>query len=122
MKKNKNKKDPVTRSVVTWVNSDPDVKFENGEIVTRLADLDFFILVLKSWGEYPENEIGSLIDDAVHYGETTELYLMRHGFGILQNMGCVEGELIYLIKLGHGAWMIQDYSDLEMSQFVHDLC
>jgi len=97
------------------------IKFEKGKIVTDLQeDIELFTLIMRKWARYNENEIDALIN-SIEGWELTEHTLMTDGFDILENLYFIEGEMITLIKVGQGEWVIKDYSDEEMQEFVESL-
>lgn len=97
------------------------VKFEKGKIVTDLKeDIELFMLIMRKWAKYNEGEVDALIN-SIEDWELKELTLMTDGFGILENSYVTDGELITLIKVGEGEWVIEDYEDWQMKDFVKTL-
>lgn len=93
------------------------VEFENGMIVTDLDDIDFFELVTRKWAKYPENEADALIN-GIEGWEIEEEMLRSEGFDILECLYSIEGEMLTLIKIDEGKWVVIDYSVDQVEELV----
>jgi len=103
----------MSKKVFKWIKKifpDQYVSYQNGEIVTRLKDEDFFMLVMEKWAGYPENEAYALLLDGMEAGATRESALIREGFLVLKNDESFDSE-ICLKKVGDRRWVIDGYKD-----------
>ena len=80
-------------------------------------DIEFIMLIMRNWAHYEESEVEALVNNIEDW-ELTERTLMDDGFNILENMSFVKEELVTLIKVGQGEWVVKDSSDEDMEEFV----
>ncbi len=97
------------------------VKFQNGKIVTDLEAVEFFSLILKEWADYPPELVETIVG-SIEDWELEDFWLRTDGYLIADNSHYKnDPDTVNLIKVGEGEWIVLDYTNEEMEEFVDSI-